>query len=182
MRRALAAILASLLTWSCKEERTTCANADYSECGTPLPAQQPNGQPWPTFSEALAEALECPNSEGPEANVVLRGQCVDGKQFITRNQVQQVQEGFYDEVAGNTRFFREGTLVGIFHFSAEGGRPCQCPENGFTGPPEAVHCVGAPGQPLYELEPLCGTVTPRGWRGSFFREVSGCSCDPLPDY
>jgi hypothetical protein len=159
---------------SCENERTTCANADYAECGAPLPARQLDGRPWPTFSEALAAALLCPNDVGPEADVVLRGECADGRQFITRNQVRPVTAGAYAEVAGTTHYFANGMLVGIFHFDRDGGGPCQCPENGFTGPAQAVHCEGA------MFEPLCGSAIPRGWRGSFTEQVAGCSCDPSP--
>src|SRR5688572_13294337 len=64
-----------------------CATVDYSVCGGPLPATQYDGQPWPTFSEALAAELNCFDGRGTEDPWAphVRGVCADGKQFISRN-------------------------------------------------------------------------------------------------
>jgi hypothetical protein len=59
----------TMLSPSCESQRTTCANADYGECGRRLPAQQLDAQPWPTFSEPLAAALQGTIAVGPEADV-----------------------------------------------------------------------------------------------------------------
>ncbi|MEO8177985.1 MAG: hypothetical protein ABI895_04040 [Deltaproteobacteria bacterium] len=50
---------ASMLTLHCESNGAKCAIADSSECGSPLPATQPGGEQWPTFSQALLVALAC---------------------------------------------------------------------------------------------------------------------------
>jgi hypothetical protein len=43
---------------------TACEVADYSLCGSPLREAQDDGQPWPTFSAALAQEVECFDGRG----------------------------------------------------------------------------------------------------------------------
>jgi hypothetical protein len=163
MKRAGAAILTALLALSCDEGDkggTACANADYSECGSPLPAQQANGQPWPTYDEALTAALQCSSRSG---SVVFRGECADGKQFITN-------AGIF---AGGTYFYVNGSLVGISSYTDAGGEPCQCPFSSFQGTLEAVRCA----RPTFE--PLCGTSPSQVFEPAFASNTD-CQCDALP--
>jgi hypothetical protein len=157
MKRAGAAIAMCLSAFSCDKGGVSCANADYSECGSPLPAQQPSGEPWPTFDEALAEVLQCRRNAGD----VLRGECADGKQFITD------AGGF----GGDTRFYLNGRLVGISLYSDVGGELCQCPFSSFQGTLLTVSCD----RPM--SEPLCGSTRPAEFQPSFSRATAGCRCD-----
>jgi hypothetical protein len=158
MKRAGVAIVMSLLAFSCDTGGPTCANADYSECGSPLPAQQPGGEPWPTFDEALAEVLQCRDAGG---YILLRGECADGKQFITNA----------GSFAGGTRFYLNGRLVGASAYTDVGGEPCQCPFSSFQGTLQTVRCD----RPM--SEPLCGSTRLVDFYPSFSQGAVDCSCD-----
>lgn len=160
------AILLSWLLLACDEGGSACARADYSECGTALPAQQPNGVAWPTYDEALAAVLQCATgSGGTRSGSVLRGECADGKQFITSAAA----------FGGATRFYVNGNLVGISSYTDVGGEPCQCPFSSFQGTLDTVRCD----QPMYES--LCGSPRLEAFQPSFTSE-SGCECDDRSGY
>lgn len=157
------ALALSLLMTSCVEGRTSCANADYTECGSPLPPTRRDGAPWPSYSEALAEMMTCPPAGTPPSGLLARGECADGKQFLT------VAGGF----AGETRFYWHGALVGFTYDTDVGGAPCQCPFNGFQGTLASVRCD----QPT--VETLCDTVRPASFRPGYV-PPAGCECDDPP--
>jgi hypothetical protein len=93
-------------------ERREVRIADYSERGSPLPATQPDGEPWPTFSQSLREAEACGLQSA--RGLVLRSACADGKQSITRA----------GSFGGDTRYFRGEQLVGVVGYTDVGGGLC----------------------------------------------------------
>ncbi|MEO8184500.1 MAG: hypothetical protein ABI895_37300 [Deltaproteobacteria bacterium] len=155
-------VLASTLTLHCDSNGAKCAIADYSECGSPLPATQPGGEPWPTFSQALLEAQTCGSHSSLE--FVLRGACADGKQSITR------AGGF----GGGTLYFRGEQLVGVARYTDVGGEPCQCPFESFQGSLETVRCDGA------TFEALCADRVPEDFSAPFSQGTAACECDDPP--
>lgn len=159
MRRILCSIALCVLGCSEKAEKLSCEDADYTVCGTPLPGLQSDGQPWPTFSEAVAEERLC--RDGGEWPEFLVGMCADGKHFIAKN------GGF----GGQTRFFEGETLVGLGAFSDVGGF-CLCPFEYFSGTLATVRCDA----PVFEA--LCDTVAPAEFHPPFSQGTSAqCQCD-----
>jgi hypothetical protein len=71
---------------------------DAGVCNMPLPATDRDGEPWPTFTDALGAA--CPTIDYTR---VSHGQCDDGKLFIEQ----------WSGLGGDTRYFRSGALVGV---------------------------------------------------------------------
>jgi len=101
---ALLALLACAV--ACRESASagpyTCP--DPGGCDRPLPASDPQGQPWPTFDEALADGMRCTSGiPGP----FTQGSCADGKRFVDLS----------GAFGGETRFFRGQQLVGIYVWS-----------------------------------------------------------------
>ncbi|MEY2929564.1 MAG: hypothetical protein RL033_313 [Pseudomonadota bacterium] len=150
------------LPWLGCSDGSTCQIADYSECGSPLGGIGSDGEPWPTWSQSLAEAQACPADVGS----VLRGACADGKQFISTN------GGF----GGGTRYFRGEDLVGLTSYTDVGTGPCQCPFERFRGTLESVRCD----TPVFEA--LCQTASPETFYAPFSQGIAECSCDDAGDH
>jgi hypothetical protein len=155
MKRTLASLVL-LLGFGCGHS-SECQRADYSACGSPLGALGYDGQAWPTWSQALAEAQACQTDTGS----VLRGACADGKRFIS------VNGGF----GGGTRYFRGEELVGISFSSDVGTGPCQCAFESFRGTLASVRCD----TPVFEA--LCQTTAPGEFYAPFSQGTVQCSCD-----
>jgi hypothetical protein len=92
-----------------------CGSDSDDECGRSappgfprghqdLPPTDPEGNPWPTYSEASAELSDCTGDEGYRR---FRGTCSDGKPFLSR------EGGF----TGDTRYYdgQTGELVGTLY-------------------------------------------------------------------
>ena len=162
MRRTLLGFAILWLAGGC-HSGSKCEGADYSACGGPFPALQSDGRPWPTFSEALAEANLCTSGRGA---TVLRGTCGDGKQFIFQG------GGF----GGTTQYFKGEKLVGQTNSSDIASGPCQCPGESFYGSLQTVRCDA----PMYEA--LCGSTRPTTFEDAFAQGgLAFCQCDD-PSY
>jgi hypothetical protein len=141
---------------------SSCEQADYSVCGMPLPSAQLDGQPWQTFSEALAEVEACTNGRGAASPYnFLRGMCADGKLFISAN-------GGYN---GSTRYFDGESLVGMVSYTDTISGACICPASGFLGSLATVRCDS----PVFEA--LCDTTPPSEFKPDFGQGTSYCRCD-----
>lgn len=148
-------------------EPASCAEADYAVCGSPLPAEGPGDGPWPTFSQALAEAEDCGQGSGAGSLWFeqIRGVCADGKQFIWQN------GGF----TGMVRYFEGERLVGVASFTdIYAAQRCTCPLLSFRGTLESVRCES----PQYEA--LCETTPPETFEPPFALGTTYCGCDDEP--
>lgn len=135
-----------------------CEDADYSVCGAPLTASDPVGQPWPTFSQALATLEQC----GPDAYPSYRGVCSDGKQYL-----------FLDRLLTRfARYFSGERLVGVVFGSDVDGEHCQCGVGSFLGTLDSIRCAAPTAEPLCSTDPLPRFVEIEFSPGP----LSSCSC------
>jgi hypothetical protein len=124
-----------------------------------LSATQSDGQPWPTFSEELAQACTGTSAAGPEQT--LRGMCADGKQFISSG----------GPFGGSTLYFRGESMVGIVNTTDVVSGRCECPLESFRGTLETVRCDA----PTFEA--LCGSPRPMTFEAPFAQGTAACQCD-----
>ena len=73
------------------------------DCEPPLPAENDDGDPWPTYSEA--NATLCERAAG--AVVPRRGACSDGKRVLA----------LASGLAGETQYFKDEVLVGVLRYT-----------------------------------------------------------------
>jgi len=146
-------------------EKLTCEDPDYSRCCSPLPALQPDGQPWPTFSEVLAEVRKCSMGSAQQYAGAewLVGMCADGKQFITENLT----------FIGRTRYFEGETLVGSAAYADLPSALCICGAERFQGTLATIRCDA----PVFET--LCDSVTTE-FQAPFSQGTADAYCNCAP--
>jgi hypothetical protein len=106
MKRALLLLSASLACGgdSAPEDPGLCVTLDPATCREPLPATDPEGQPWPLYATASAELDACGD---PGYWSRSGGTCADGKRFLAKG------GGF----SGATYFYEGEALVGVRRWS-----------------------------------------------------------------